>query len=103
MKGTSRGARRARPVSGFARLGGVAAAFAFAACGGAEPAPADEPASLQAVLSIERLEDASHAASSSASAMAQFVVLPADADAHETLLAYLVCVRSCPSGAAAAK
>jgi len=85
MKGTSRGARRARPVSGFARLGGVAAAFAFAACGGAEPAPADEPASLQAVLSIERLEDASHAASSSASAMAQFVVLPADADAHETL------------------
>jgi len=72
-------------MSGLTRLGGVAAALAFVACGGAEPAPADEPASLQAVLSIERLEDASHAASSSASAMAQFVVLPADADAHETL------------------
>jgi hypothetical protein len=72
-------------MSGLARLGGVATALAFVACGGAEPAPADEPASLQAVLSIERLEDASHAASSSASAMAQFVVLPADADAHETL------------------
>lgn len=57
----------------------------LAACGGAEPAPADEPASLQAVLSIERLEDASRAETSSASAMAQFVVLPADADAHETL------------------
>jgi hypothetical protein len=58
---------------------------ALAACGGAEPAPADEPASLQAVLSIERMEDASRAETSSARAMAQFVVLPADADAHETL------------------
>jgi hypothetical protein len=85
MNGTSTGARRAHSLSGVARLGGIAAALAFVACGGAEPAPADEPTSLQAVLSIERLEDASHAASSSASAMAQFVVLPADADAHETL------------------
>lgn len=57
----------------------------LAACGGAEPAPADEPASLQAVLSIERMEDASRAEASSASAMAEFLVLPADADAHETL------------------
>jgi hypothetical protein len=62
-----------------------AAASSLAACGGAEPAPADEPASLQAVLSIERMEDGSRSATSSASAMAQFVVLPADADAHETL------------------
>lgn len=37
------------------------------------------------MLSIERVEDASHAETSSASAMAQFVVLPADADAHDTL------------------
>jgi hypothetical protein len=55
------------------------------ACGGAEPAPADEPVSLQAVLSIERMENASGADAASASAMAQFVVLPADADAHQTL------------------
>jgi hypothetical protein len=40
---------------------------------------------LQAVLSIERMEDASRAETSSASAMAEFLVLPADADAHETL------------------
>lgn len=37
------------------------------------------------MLSIERSEDASRTDASSASAMAQFVVLPADADAHETL------------------
>jgi hypothetical protein len=57
----------------------------LAACGGADPVPVDEPASLQAVLSIERMEDAAHASTSSASAMAQFVVLPADANADETL------------------
>jgi hypothetical protein len=45
----------------------------------------DEATSLQAVLSIERLEDANRSESSRASAMAQFVVLPADADAHATL------------------
>lgn len=67
----------------FARRAGLL--MALAACGGAEPAPADEPASLQAVLSIERMEDAGRAEASSASAMAHFVVLPADADAHETL------------------
>lgn len=61
------------------------ASSALVACGGAEPAPADEPASLQAVLSIERMEHASSAETSSASAMAQFVVLPVDADAHQTL------------------
>jgi hypothetical protein len=55
------------------------------ACGGAEPAPMDEPESLQAVLSIERMENANGADAASASAMAEFVVLPADADAHQTL------------------
>lgn len=72
-------------MNGFVLAAVSAAVSAITACGGAEPAPADEPASLQAVLSIERLEDASRAETSSASAMAQFVVLPADADAHETL------------------
>jgi hypothetical protein len=72
-------------VSQVRVLAALGVGVALAACGGAEPAPADEPASLQAVLSIERMEDASRADSSSASAMAQFVVLPADADAHQTL------------------
>jgi hypothetical protein len=67
------------------RLGPALAVVGLVACGGAEPAPVDEPTSLQAVLSIERLEDASRSESSRASAMAQFVVLPADADAHATL------------------
>jgi hypothetical protein len=76
--------------SGLARSAGAVCIAALVACGGAEPAPADEPASLQAVLSIERVEDASRAETSSertssASAMAQFVVLPADADPHESL------------------
>jgi hypothetical protein len=61
------------------------ACVALAACGGADPVPTDEATSLQAVLSIERMEDAAHASTSSASAMAQFVVLPADANADETL------------------
>jgi hypothetical protein len=61
------------------------ASVALVACGGADPVVADEPASLQAVLSIERMEDAAHASTTSASAMAQFVVLPADANADETL------------------
>lgn len=64
---------------------GAGCVAALVACGGAEPAPADEPASLQAVLSIERVEDASRAETSSASAMAQFVVLPSDTDPHESL------------------
>jgi hypothetical protein len=72
-------------AAGSRITGSLMAVAALAACGGAEPAPADEAASLQAVLSIERMEDASRAEASSASAMAQFVVLPADADAHETL------------------
>ena len=86
MSSTGRTCSAGRSVSArvfFARA--LASGALLAACGGAEPAPADEPASLQAVLSIERLEDASRAETSSASAMAQFVVLPADADAHETL------------------
>jgi hypothetical protein len=45
----------------------------------------DDTVSLQAVLSIERIEDSGRGDLPSASAMAQFVVLPSDADAHETL------------------
>lgn len=55
------------------------------ACGGADEMPADESESVQAVLSIERLEHASQEEASSASAMAEFVVLPTEADAHATL------------------
>lgn len=64
---------------------GALASVLGAACGGAAEIPADEAESVQAVLSIERLEHASHEETSSASAMAQFVVLPTDADAHVTL------------------
>jgi hypothetical protein len=78
------GKEQSAPASVWA-IGLVVASSALLACGGAEPAPADEPASLQAVLSIERMENASRAETSSASAMAQFVVLPVDADAHQTL------------------
>lgn len=72
-------------MAGLKRFGSSLAAAGLVACGGAEPAPVDEPTSLQAVLSIERLEDASRSESSRASAMAEFVLLPADADAHATL------------------
>lgn len=65
--------------------GGLLVALLVVACGAADRAPVDDPASLQAVLSIERIEDASRGEVPSASAMAQFVVLPSDADAHETL------------------
>jgi hypothetical protein len=54
-------------------------------CGGADATRADDSASLEAVLSIERLEDAGHSDHPSASAMAQFVILPSDADVHDTL------------------
>jgi hypothetical protein len=57
----------------------------LAACGGADAARADGTPSLEAVLSIERLEDAGHSDAPSASAMAQFVILPADVDVHDTL------------------
>jgi len=66
-------------VTGFLLLG------LAGACGAADEARTGETASLQAVLSIERMEDATRDATPSASAMAQFVVLPSDADAHETL------------------
>jgi len=64
-----------------ALLGGL-----LSACGAASEAPAEDNASLQAVLSIDRVEDASREdASPSASAMAQFVILPSEADVHDTL------------------
>lgn len=55
------------------------------ACGAADAARTDGSASLEAVLSIERLEEAGHTDTPSASAMAQFVILPSDADVHDTL------------------
>lgn len=82
--GPSSGERRFAQRLRSAALVGLAGSL-LVACGGAQPAPADEAPSLQAVLSIERIEDVNDAASSSASAMAEFVILPADADAHATL------------------
>jgi len=55
------------------------------ACGASDAARTDGSASLEAVLSIERLEEAGRTDTSSASAMAQFVILPSDADVHDTL------------------
>jgi hypothetical protein len=57
----------------------------LSACGAADATRADGSASLEAVLSIERLEEAGHSDAPSASAMAQFVILPSDADVHDTL------------------
>lgn len=57
----------------------------LSACGAADATRADGSASLEAVLSIERLEEAGHSDTPSASAMAQFVILPSDADVHDTL------------------
>ncbi|HKO89537.1 MAG TPA: hypothetical protein VJU61_00200 [Polyangiaceae bacterium] len=58
----------------------------LSACGAASEAPTEDSASLEAVLSIERVEDASRDEDSlSASAMAQFVILPSEADVHDTL------------------
>src|SRR5688572_18978959 len=57
----------------------------LAACGGADVAQTEGSASLEAVLSIERIEDAVHGEEPAASAMAQFVILPSDADVQETL------------------
>jgi hypothetical protein len=66
--------------------GAVAVALlVLSACGGADAARADGNPSLEAVLSIERLEDAGHTDAPSASAMAQFVILPSDVDVHDTL------------------
>lgn len=59
--------------------------IASLACGGAAEPPVGEAASLQAVLSIERIEAPARPEMPRASAMAQFLVLPSDADAHETL------------------
>lgn len=57
----------------------------LAACGGADVAQTEGGASLEAVLSIERMEDAVHGEAPAASAMAQFVILPSDADVQDTL------------------
>lgn len=55
------------------------------ACGGADVAQTEGSGSLEAVLSIERIEDAMHGEAPAATAMAQFVILPSDADLHDTL------------------
>ncbi len=59
----------------------------LAACGGADVAHPEGSDSLEAVLSIERIEDAVHGEAPAASAMAQFVILPSDADVQATLSA----------------
>jgi hypothetical protein len=83
------GSGAARVISGSARTRLLAPAVAgvglIAGCGAAHVAPEDEPASLKAVLAIERVEDAAHGDAPSASALAHFVILPEDADADETL------------------
>jgi hypothetical protein len=66
-------------------MAGLLLVALVSACGAADEARTGESASLQAVLSIERMEDATRDATPSASAMAQFLVLPSDVDAHETL------------------
>jgi len=63
----------------------VVGLWVLCACGAADAARTDGSASLEAVLSIERLEEAGRTDTSSASAMAQFVILPSDADVHDTL------------------
>jgi hypothetical protein len=77
---------RASSPAALCRLGSTLVGLCLlSACGAADAARADGSASLEAVLSIERLEEAGHTDTSSASAMAQFVILPADADVHDTL------------------
>jgi hypothetical protein len=66
-------------------VGASLALLLLSACGAADARRADGSASLEAVLSIERLEEAGHSDTPSASAMAQFVILPSDADVHDTL------------------
>lgn len=77
---TARDIRGNRSGTGLGLL-----AVLLSACGGAAEAPVGEAASLQAVLSIERIEGPARAEMPRASAMAQFLVLPSDADAHDTL------------------
>jgi hypothetical protein len=60
-------------------------ALLLSACGGAGEAPADGNASLEAVLSIERVQEAGREESRSASALAEFVILPSELDVHDTL------------------
>jgi hypothetical protein len=63
----------------------LTATMLSAACGAADQTPVDGAVSLQAVLSIDRIEQSSAGELAAASAMAQFVILPSDADAHATL------------------
>jgi hypothetical protein len=69
--------------SGLALL--LLGATVLSACGAAGEAPTDANASLEAVLSIERVQEAGHEGSESASALAEFVILPTELDVHDTL------------------
>src|SRR3954462_10541780 len=68
-----------------AGLGAGLGLLLLSACGAADATRADGSASLEAVLSIERLEEAGHSDTPSPSAMAPFVILPPDAAVHDTL------------------
>src|SRR4051794_20272023 len=63
--------RLAVPILGAALL---------SACGAAGEAPTDGSVSLEAVLSIERVQEAGREGSESASALAEFVILPTELD-----------------------
>jgi hypothetical protein len=73
--------------TGHASRGGwaLAAALLSIGCGAGDQTPVDGAVSLQAVLSIDRIEQSAAGEMAAASAMAQFVILPSDADAHVTL------------------
>jgi hypothetical protein len=61
------------------------AALALTACGAADIEPVDEGARVQALLSVKRIEDASHAEEPRAHALVQFARLPLEADARTAL------------------
>jgi hypothetical protein len=61
------------------------AALALTACGAADTEPVDEGARVQALLSVKRIEDASHAEEPRAHALVQFARLPLEADARTAL------------------
>lgn len=61
------------------------AALALTACGAADTEPVDEGARVQALLSVKRIEDASHTEEPRAHALVQFARLPLEADARTAL------------------
>ncbi|MET0411332.1 MAG: hypothetical protein ABW217_08540, partial [Polyangiaceae bacterium] len=59
--------------------------MALTACGAADTEPVDEGARVQALLSVKRIEDASHAEEPRAHALVQFARLPLEADTRTAL------------------